>query len=109
MPKPSRSMNERCTSENRRWGLIISIWRCTLNGLADLYREQGKYEQAEPLYQRALGIIQKQSQESDHPNMAFPLNGLADLYREQKRFLRPSHFMNERCAFENKNFSLIMP
>src|SRR5437879_550818 len=27
-----------------------------LNGLADLYREQGKYGEAEPLYQRALHI-----------------------------------------------------
>ncbi len=28
----------------------------SLNNLAELYRAQGKYEQAEPLYQRALAI-----------------------------------------------------
>jgi len=31
----------------------------SLNNLAELYRSQGKYEQAEPLYQRALAIIEK--------------------------------------------------
>ena len=56
-----------------------------LTNLADLYREQGRYTEAEPLYQRALHI-REQALGSSHPQVAFPLNGLADLYREQGRY-----------------------
>ena len=31
----------------------------SLNNLASLYRDQSKYEQAEPLYRRALAIYEK--------------------------------------------------
>ena len=45
----------------------------------DLYREQGKYAEAEPLYQRALRIREQQLG-PEHPDVASPLNGLAILY-----------------------------
>ena len=48
----------------------------SLNNLAELYRTQGKYEEAEPLYQRAL-IIYEQVLGADHPNTALSLNNLA--------------------------------
>ena len=32
----------------------------SLNNLAELYRDQGKYAEAEPLYQRALAIYEQQ-------------------------------------------------
>jgi len=38
----------------------------TLNNLAELYRSQGKYEDAEPLYQRSLGIREPKLGK-DHP------------------------------------------
>ena len=40
-----------------------------LNNLALLYRDTGRYAQAEPLYQRAIAILDK-SLPSDHPNLA---------------------------------------
>ena len=40
-----------------------------LNNLALLYKTQGQYAQAEPLYQRALKILQI-SLPADHPNLA---------------------------------------
>lgn len=53
-----------------------------LKGLADLYREQGQYEQAEPLYQRALAILQQQ-RGARHLETAEILHDFARLYEMQ--------------------------
>jgi tetratricopeptide (TPR) repeat protein len=50
----------------------------TLNILAELYRSQGKYNEAEPIYQEALAICE-QSLDSDHH--------LARLFRENYQLL----------------------
>ena len=39
----------------------------TLHQLASLYQQQGKYEQAEPLYQRALAIYERKVG-AEHPD-----------------------------------------
>ena len=57
----------------------------SLNNLAGLYREQGKYAEAEPLYQRALKIDEK-ALGPDHPDVAIRLNNLAELYRAQGKY-----------------------
>ncbi len=51
----------------------------SLNNLAELYRAQGNYEQAEPLYRRALAIDEK-ALGPEHPGLATDLNNLAGLY-----------------------------
>ena len=56
-----------------------------LNNLAELYREQGKYEQAQVLYQRALHIWQHTLGET-HPYVAHPLDGLALLCTRQGKY-----------------------
>ena len=53
--------------------------------MAGLYREQGKYEQAEPLLQRSLAINEK-ALGQDHPDVASSLNSLATLYRSQGKY-----------------------
>jgi Tfp pilus assembly protein PilF len=58
---------------------------CALNGLALLYTEQGKYAQAEPLYQRALQIREQQVG-PDHPHVASALNNLALLSYKQRKY-----------------------
>jgi tetratricopeptide (TPR) repeat protein len=55
-----------------------------LNGLADIYCEQGKYEQAEPLYQQALSIRQK-ALGPEHPNVALLLENYAALLHQMNR------------------------
>jgi tetratricopeptide (TPR) repeat protein len=50
-----------------------------------LYRAQGKYAQAEPLYKRALAIREQQLGEM-HPSTATSLNNLALLYTEQGKY-----------------------
>ena len=51
-----------------------------VNGLADLYRHQKRYNEAAPLYLRAKVIREKIA--PDHPDFADTLNGLADVYRK---------------------------
>jgi tetratricopeptide (TPR) repeat protein len=58
----------------------------SLNNLSALYRAQGKDEQAEPLYQRALAIHEQQLGPL-HPATATSLNNLA---------ARPVNARNER-------------
>ena len=55
-----------------------------LNEVALLYKAQGQYAQAEPLYKRALAIREK-ALGPDHPDVAQSLNNLADLYSAQGR------------------------
>ncbi|ESA37998.1 kinesin light chain 1, partial [Leptolyngbya sp. Heron Island J] len=47
--------------------------------------EQGRYEEAEPLYQRSLGIREEQLG-PQHPDVVTSLNNLAGLYQEQGRY-----------------------
>ena len=51
----------------------------SLNNLALVYYEQGKYEDALLLYQRSLAIEEKVLG-SEHPDTAMTLNNLAILY-----------------------------
>jgi tetratricopeptide (TPR) repeat protein len=50
-----------------------------------LYRAQGSYADAEPLYQRSLAIREKVLG-PDHTDVAQSLSNLADLYKSQSRF-----------------------
>ncbi len=57
----------------------------SLNNLAELYRLQGKYAEAEPLNKRALAIRQKALGPA-HPDVANSLNNLAGLYHQQGKY-----------------------
>jgi tetratricopeptide (TPR) repeat protein len=53
--------------------------------LAGLYESQGKYKEAELLYQQALALRQKLLGD-DHPDVASSLNNLAFLYKSQGKY-----------------------
>ncbi len=55
-----------------------------LNNLALLYYNQGKYADAEPLYKRALAIVEK-ALGPEHPDVAKSLENYAALLRETGR------------------------
>ncbi len=55
-----------------------------LNDLALLYNSQGRYGEAEPLYQRSLAIDEK-ALGPEHPNVATALENYAALLRETGR------------------------
>jgi tetratricopeptide (TPR) repeat protein len=50
-----------------------------------LYRSQGRYEEAEPLYKQALSLRQELLEEH-HPHVAHSLNNLAMLYKSQGKY-----------------------
>jgi tetratricopeptide (TPR) repeat protein len=60
------------------------ILAATLNNLAELYKEEGRYADTEPLYKRVLAINEK-ALGPDHPDVALALNNLAGLYSAQGR------------------------
>ena len=55
-----------------------------LDTLASLYRDQDRYGEAEPLYQRALAIDEK-ALGPDHPTVAEDLENYAALLRKMSR------------------------
>ena len=57
----------------------------SLNELGLVYDAQGNYGEAEPLYKRALPILEK-ALGPEHPNVAASLNNFAELYRKQGRY-----------------------
>lgn len=57
----------------------------SLNNLAGLYRAQGRYSEAEPLFVRSLSILEQQLG-ATHPSVATSLNNLAALYESQGRY-----------------------
>jgi tetratricopeptide (TPR) repeat protein len=57
----------------------------TLNNLAEVYRAQGRFDAAEPLYGRALGI-RENTLGPDDLDLGVSLNNVAALYQDQGRF-----------------------
>ena len=55
-----------------------------LNNLANLYTDQGKYVEAEQLFQRAL-LIKENMLGPVHPSVAISLESYASLLRKTKR------------------------
>ncbi len=56
----------------------------SLNGLAKLYRVQGHYAEAEPLFKRSLAIWEG-ALGPDHPDVATSLENYAALLRQTAR------------------------
>ena len=66
-----------------------------LHNLAIVYKEQGKYAEAEALYKRALEIKEK-ALGADHPAVAMTLNNLAVLYQGQAKYADAEGSMSGR-------------
>ncbi len=56
----------------------------SLNNLAELYRVQGNYAEAAPLYRRSL-VIREKALGPEHPDVATSLENYAALLRETGR------------------------
>ncbi len=68
-----------------------------LNNLAELYRLQSKYTEAEPLYKQSLAIMEE-ALGPGHPNVATTLNNLAELYRDQGQYDEAEPLYKRRLA-----------
>ncbi len=73
----------------------------SLNSLAELYMEQGKYGEAEPLCNQALAIDTKVLG-PEHPDVAFTLNSLAVLYQEEGKYAEAERLYNQALAIDTK-------
>ena len=62
-------------------------------------RNQGKYDEAEPLYQRALAIREK-ALGPDHPDVAESLNNLAELYSNQGKYAEAEPLYKRALAID---------
>ena len=62
-----------------------------------LYQSQGRYAEAEPLYQRALAIREK-ALGPDHPDVGTSLNNLAALYFAQRDWARAADYWRRSTA-----------
>ena len=89
---------------NARWQYMRRCWSnhldvaTSLNTLAYFYEKQGRYADAEPLYQRALAIREKEFG-PDHPNVAQSLT-TSRLSSTTKNAIRMrSRYKNARLPF----------
>ena len=68
---------------------------------AELYKAQGKYAEATPLYRRSLTILEK-ALGPEHPNVATSLNGLAALYKAQGNYAEAAPLFQRSLAIREK-------
>jgi tetratricopeptide (TPR) repeat protein len=71
----------------------------SLNNLAELYQAQGRYDEAEPMFKRALTIGEKTL---GHPDVATSLNNLALLYQTQGRYNEAEPMLKRSLAMREK-------
>jgi CHAT domain-containing protein/tetratricopeptide (TPR) repeat protein len=83
--KPNDSMNA--------FPLVLSAY---------VYTAQGRYADAEPLYKRALAIVEK-ARGPDHPDVATPLTGLAHLNSLQGRYADAESLYKRALAIVEKD------
>ena len=71
MPRPSPSYKRSLKIRETKLGEDHPEVAASLNNLAVLYRNTGRYAEAEPLYQRSLKIRETKLG-TDHPDVATP-------------------------------------
>ena len=81
----------------KSFGANHTIVGLTLNNLARLYGDQGRYVEAEPLYQRSL-MIREAALGAAHPDIATTLNSLGLLYDAQGRNKEAAHLFKRALA-----------
>ncbi len=75
--------------------------------MASLYSDQGRYDEAEPLYQRSLAILEKALGEN-HPHVATSLNNLASLYHSQGNTTQAINFLSRGLDVEEQNLNVLL-
>jgi tetratricopeptide (TPR) repeat protein len=76
----------------------------SLNNLAELYYFQGRYSEAEPLFQQALEIRQRLFS-GDHIDVAASLNNLAYLYLSKGRYAEAEPLYRQALEMRQRLFS----
>ncbi len=79
-----------------------------LNNLAQLYAGQGRDDQAEPLYKRAIALLEK-TFGLDNAEIAPELNNLAALYQRQARYADAEPLFKRALAIREKTLGRAHP
>ena len=79
-----------------------------LNNLAEIYRIQGQYSQAEPLYQQSLAL-RVQHFGRDLPNVANGLNNLGTFYGDQGKYAEAELYHQQALAILKQHGSYGKP
>jgi tetratricopeptide (TPR) repeat protein len=87
--------------EAEKFGAEDSRLITSLDSLASLYEAQGKWVEAEPLYQRTLAI-QENLLGLDHPDVADNLNNLAIVYKAQGKYSEAESLYKRALAIREK-------
>jgi eukaryotic-like serine/threonine-protein kinase len=74
----------------------------SMNNLALLYREQGRYGQAEPLFTKVLKV-RRRVLGPEHPDTLDTINDLAELYREQGKYAQAQLLLREALNSHRKS------
>ena len=73
----------------------------SFNNLGSLYRDQGRYAEAEALYKQALEI-RKKALPPDHPDLAASFHSLGNLYRDQGRYAEAEALYKQALEIHKK-------
>ena len=73
----------------------------TLTFLAQIYRRQANYDQAQPLFERALAIRER-ALGTKHPDVAISLNNLAVFYGEEGQYAEAEPLFRRALAIQEK-------
>jgi tetratricopeptide (TPR) repeat protein len=73
----------------------------TLTNLANVFRDQGKYGEAEGLLERALSITEN-AKGANHPDVAWTLTNLANVYRDQGKYGEAEGLLKRALAITEK-------
>jgi tetratricopeptide (TPR) repeat protein len=68
----------------------------SLDSLAEIQRDKGRFDEAEQLYKRALAIRENKLGPA-HPEVARSLTNLAETCFSQRRYSILKHFIEEAC------------
>ncbi|NQU06328.1 MAG: tetratricopeptide repeat protein [Calditrichaeota bacterium] len=80
----------------------------SMNSLAELYRNQGRYTEAEPLFNKAFEICVKALGE-DHPLLAVILSNLAGLYEDRGKYARAEPLYKKSLSIRIKTLGTYHP
>jgi tetratricopeptide (TPR) repeat protein len=84
-----------------RFGVNHANYGAALNNLGLVYKEQGKYADAEELYRRALAIYER-TIGAAHPNAANALHNLANVYVAQGKYADAEGLYKRVLAIDEK-------
>ena len=101
MRMPSRCTSASLAIREKALGPDHPDVALSLNNLAALYNDQGRYADAEPLLQALTGDREK-ALGPDHPDVAASLNNLAELYRAQGRYADAEPLYKRSLAIREK-------